>query len=432
MTRTTIADVAKAAGVSVSTVSRALRGLDRVNPETRERVEKEANRLHFSFSKSASSLASGKTMRIAVLLPSEISSWFNSHAFEGIYEVMSKADYDVVPYIVWTQEDLDRFFQNLPGNRNVDAIIEASFDFDEAKKRVLGELTIPVVGMNAPSTHGLDAGVAIDDAAAMSAIVRFLKSLGHKTLAYIGQPVNASPFICSDIVREKGFLDAAKECGYGDDDIIIVPSLTHMDVQNEQDIYSGIVAQLLSAPKQPTGICVSVDAAAVPLLKELRRMGWHVPQDVSVVGFDDDPSASIVDMTTMHQNPTEIGRIAARKTLALLAGGGLEEQVSDNSFCRCWQARPWRNRSPSYPLPLCYEAPRNACIDCPNFPKSCRRGPYPARTVPLTNRRPTSGGATCENCPIARRPQPRTWPSEAAPRENRPIIRRPRPQPLLS
>lgn len=328
MTRTTIADVAKAAGVSVSTVSRALRGLDRVNPETRERVEKEANRPHFSFSKSASSLASGKTMRIAVLLPSEISSWFNSHAFEGIYEVMSKADYDVVPYIVWTQEDLDRFFQNLPGNRNVDAIIEASFDFDEAKKRVLGELTIPVVGMNAPSTHGLDAGVAIDDAAAMSAIVRFLKSLGHKTLAYIGQPVNASPFICSDIVREKGFLDAAKECGYGDDDIIIVPSLTHMDVQNEQDIYSGIVAQLFSAPKQPTGICVSVDAAAVPLLKELRRMGWRVPQDVSVVGFDDDPSASIVDMTTMHQNPTEIGRIAARKTLALLAGETLEEPFS--------------------------------------------------------------------------------------------------------
>ena len=328
MTRTTIADVAKAAGVSVSTVSRALRGLDRVNPETRERVEKEANRLHFSFSKSASSLASGKTMRIAVLLPSEISSWFNSHAFEGIYEVMSKADYDVVPYIVWTQEDLDRFFQNLPGNRNVDAIIEASFDFDEAKKRVLGELTIPVVGMNAPSTHGLDAGVAIDDAAAMSAIVRFLKSLGHKTLAYIGQPLNASPFICSDIVREKGFLDAAKECGYGDDDIIIVPSLTHMDVQNEQDIYSGIVAQLFSAPKQPTGICVSVDAAAVPLLKELRRMGWRVPQDVSVVGFDDDPSASIVDMTTMHQNPTEIGRIAARKTLALLAGETLEEPFS--------------------------------------------------------------------------------------------------------
>ena len=93
--------------------------------------------------------------------------------------------YDIVPYIVWTQDDLDAFFQNLPGNRNVDAVIEASFDFDEAKKQVLGDLTIPVVGMNAPSTHGLDAGVAIDDEASMATIVRFLKSLGHKTLAYI-------------------------------------------------------------------------------------------------------------------------------------------------------------------------------------------------------------------------------------------------------
>ena len=115
MPRTTIADVAQAAGVSVSTVSRALRGLDRVSPETRERIEQEAKRLHFSFSKSASSLASGKTMRVAVLLPNEISSWFNAHAFEGIYEVMSKAGYDIVPYIVWTQDDLDAFFQNLPG-----------------------------------------------------------------------------------------------------------------------------------------------------------------------------------------------------------------------------------------------------------------------------------------------------------------------------
>ena len=92
MPRTTIADVAR---VSVSTVSRALRGLDRVSPETRERIEQEAKRLHFSFSKSASSLASGKTMRVAVLLPNEISSWFNAHAFEGVYE---GSDFDLVQF----------------------------------------------------------------------------------------------------------------------------------------------------------------------------------------------------------------------------------------------------------------------------------------------------------------------------------------------
>ena len=142
-------------------------------------------------------------MRVAVLLPNEISSWFNAHARRH-YEVMSKAGYDIVPYIVWTQDDLDAFSKS-SGNRNVDAVIEASFDFDEAKKQVLGDLTIPVVGMNAPSTHGLDAGVAIDDEASMATIVRFLKSLGHKTLAYIEPaPSTPRPFVSLRQAAQEG------------------------------------------------------------------------------------------------------------------------------------------------------------------------------------------------------------------------------------
>lgn len=325
MGRTTIADVAQAAGVSVSTVSRALRGLDRVSPATRRRIEEEAERLHFSFSRSASSLASGKTMRVAMLLPSEMSSWFNSHAFEGVYEVLAPQGYDVIPYIVWNMDELDRFFQSLPGNRNVDAIIVASFDFDEAKGRILGESNVPVIGINTPSMHGLDASAYIDDMTAIGNVVRFLRSQGHETLAYVGQPVNASPFICSDSVRERGFLKAAAECGYGDGDIITIPSLRTAGGQREQDVYSGIVAQLLSAVRRPTGICVSNDAAAIPLIKEMRRIGWQVPQDASVVGFDNGPSAAIADLTTVHQNPVETGREAARKALALMNGQTLTE-----------------------------------------------------------------------------------------------------------
>nr|WP_274608104.1 substrate-binding domain-containing protein [Bifidobacterium pongonis] len=152
-----------------------------------------------------------------------------------------------------------------------------------------------------------------------------MRSQGHKTLAYVSQPVNASPFICSDSVRERGFLQAATECGYGDGDIITIPSLRTAGGQSEQDVYSGIVAQLLSAVRRPTGICVSNDAAAVPLIKEMRRVGWQVPQDTSVIGFDDDPSAAIADLTTVHQNPVETGREAARKALALMNGQTLEE-----------------------------------------------------------------------------------------------------------
>lgn len=108
MPRTTIADVAQAAGVSVSTVSRALRGLDRVSPETRERIEQEAKRLHFSFRKArrpwrpanhASRRAAAERNQQLVQRP----------RLRSIYEVMSKAGYDIVPYIVWTQDDLDAF-----------------------------------------------------------------------------------------------------------------------------------------------------------------------------------------------------------------------------------------------------------------------------------------------------------------------------------
>lgn len=126
---------------------------------------------------------------------------------------------------------------------------------------------------------------------------------GAYTLAYVSQPVNASPFICSESVREQGFVRAAEECGYGDGDVIVIPSLRNAGEQVEQDMYSGIVAQLLSAVRKPTGICVSCDAAVVPLIKEMRRMGWRVPQDASVIGFDDDISAAVADLTTVHQNP---------------------------------------------------------------------------------------------------------------------------------
>ena len=157
----------------------------------------------------------------------------------------------------------------------------------------------------------------------MSGVVRFPRSQGHTTLAYVSQSVNASPFICSESVREQGFVRAAEECGYGDGDVIVIPSLRNAGEQVEQDMYSGIVAQLLSAVRTPIGICVSCDAAAVPLIKKMRR--WRVPQDASVIGFDDDISAAVADLTTVHQNPVQIGREAAHKALALMNGQTLDE-----------------------------------------------------------------------------------------------------------
>ncbi|OZG68661.1 LacI family DNA-binding transcriptional regulator [Bifidobacterium eulemuris] len=328
MARTTIDDVAKEAGVSVSTVSRALRGLDKVNPQTRLRVEEAAARLHFSFSKTASSLASGKTMRVAVLLPNEISDWFNANAFEGVYEVLSKEGYDVVPYVMWSEQDLDRFFQTLPGTQNVDAIIVTSFDLDDDKKRVLSELTLPVIGINTPTNDGLDASAAIDDVEAMRAVVRLLHSLGHASVAYVEQPANPSPFVCSDSVRLQGFLDAVDELGYDDDQVMTIPSMRGKDARDMQTAISDLAAQLLSAPSKPTGICVESDRCAVLLRKELDRLGWKIPDEVSLVGFDGDNLGDLAELTTVRQDPVAIGRAAALKALALMKGEALDEPYS--------------------------------------------------------------------------------------------------------
>ena len=137
-------------------------------------------------------------------MPNEISSWFNAHTFEGIYEVLSREGYDVVPYVMWGDADLERFFHTLPGMQNIDAVFIVSFVLDVAKQRVLSSLTVPVVGINTPSTDGFDASVRIDDIAAMRGVVWLLRSFGHESVAYVEQLMQPSPFVCSDSVRMEG------------------------------------------------------------------------------------------------------------------------------------------------------------------------------------------------------------------------------------
>ena len=217
--KASIQAVAAEAGVSISTVSRTFAKPNLVLPETRSKVMAAAEKLDYRISRSAAALKTGQSFRVALLMSDPISTWFNSNTYAGLDSVLHPAGYDISIFEMADTHDRHEFFATLPVRRNVDAVIEASFDFDEAKKQVLGDLTIPVVGMNAPSTHGLDAGVAIDDEASMATIVRFLKSLGHKTLAYIEQPINTTPFVCSDRLRKKGFSEASQACGYADEDI---------------------------------------------------------------------------------------------------------------------------------------------------------------------------------------------------------------------
>ena len=131
MDRAGIREVAKAAGVSISTVSRAFTRPELVSERTRRKVLETADKLDFNISRSATSLKSGQTYRVAMLMNEEITSWFNTEVFAGIESVMHNAGYDVSLFQhVDTAENRKEFFTNLPVRRNVDAVFVTSFGVD--------------------------------------------------------------------------------------------------------------------------------------------------------------------------------------------------------------------------------------------------------------------------------------------------------------
>ena len=123
---TSIQDVAREAGVSISTVSRSFTRPDLVSAKTRERVLAIADKLNFSLSRSAAALKSGRSLRIAVLMSGHIRLWFTASVIEGLNEVLHTQGYDISVFQISSIEERKEFFEMLPVRRNADAVIVAS------------------------------------------------------------------------------------------------------------------------------------------------------------------------------------------------------------------------------------------------------------------------------------------------------------------
>lgn len=326
MARATIAEVAELAGVSQATVSRALRGAGKVAPKTRAKVEAAADRLGFTLSKSASSLASGKTMRVVLLFSDKLNEWFNANVLQGVYEVLEPEGYDVSPTFVTGRQETERYFAQLPKNRNADAIIISSFQLDESAREKLRVTDMPTVGVNIPAESFCDAAIGVDNYDGMSKAVRLLKSLGHQRIAFVVDYI-PDDMVYNTSQRTEAFLEAAEQNGYDDEYAYVITADEHDAPLSKADLAAQLVAKLLSLPHMPTAICAETDQVAIAVIKELGKQQLHVPEDISVIGFDDADIAQAANLTTVRQNPLEMGRNAARKTLSLLRG-----QTPDTSY----------------------------------------------------------------------------------------------------
>ncbi|MBM6700062.1 LacI family DNA-binding transcriptional regulator [Bifidobacterium pullorum subsp. saeculare] len=325
MTKASIQAVAREAGVSTSTVSRAFAKPDLVLPETRERVMAAARKLDYRVSRSAAALKSGQSFRVALLMSGGV-TWFNASVYAGLGSVLRPAGYDIAVFPMSSAADRRSFFEDLPVRRNADAVIVGSFDIDPGEVARLKRMAVPIVGVNIPSPAGFDAGVSIDDRAAERAAAEHLVTLGHRRIAFVGyggDEAGADPHALrfSATARLRGVLDAcAAHAAQG-----VEATVLNLPADRDRDRANAAVELILSAMPVPTAVCVCEDGLAVPTLLRLRQYGREVPGDLSLVGFDDNPYAAPVGLTTVHQDPFAMGAAAARKTLALIAGEPLGE-----------------------------------------------------------------------------------------------------------
>ncbi|HEX8488388.1 MAG TPA: LacI family DNA-binding transcriptional regulator [Propionibacteriaceae bacterium] len=311
-----MADVAERAGVSVTTVSRALRQSALVSPETRARVLAAADELSFAVSRAASSLATGRLGRVGVLVSGHLGAWFNGSILDGIYGHLHERGLELLIYRITDRSDRAEFFATLPARRNADALIVASFALSPAEQQRLQELSMPLVYLNqsAPGSPS----VSIDDVSAARMGARHLLNLGHQRIAYV-RTVGQTGFFYSAAQREQGFRAELAAAGVPEQEQII---LSATSVSNGEQV----VAQHLSRPLLPTALMVESDELALSVMAACWRVGLRTPEDVSVLGFDDHAMAGTFGLSTIAQPVDLLGRRAAAMAMGLVtATTGSEE-----------------------------------------------------------------------------------------------------------
>ncbi|MEW2403985.1 LacI family DNA-binding transcriptional regulator [Streptomyces sp. NPDC046862] len=313
----TMADVAERAGVSPSTVSRTLRGLPTVSPEVRARVEQAARELNFAVSRQASSLVTGRTGVVAVLVPT-LNSWFMGSALSSLAPLLRAADMQLTLYVIPDMSERTAFFEHLPARRNADALLVFSFDLTDEETARLDDLGMPVIYVS-QHVEGRPS-VYVDDVAGARMGTRHLLNLGHRRIAFLAT-VGASGFTFSSHERLLGYRQALSEAGIPLDDELVV---TARALARDKRATLEAVGKLLSLREPPTAVFAEQDELAAAVIGILRTMQIDVPQRISVLGFDDQPVAEWVDLSTVAQLPTDMGRVAGELALKLISDPGAD------------------------------------------------------------------------------------------------------------
>jgi DNA-binding LacI/PurR family transcriptional regulator len=303
----TIYDVAKRAGVSITTVSRILNTPDKVNSETREKVLTAIDALGFVPKAEARARAMQHTGRIGVISP-----FFTAPSFiqrlRGVATTLSPENYELVIYTVDSNDRIQGYLSSLPLTGNLDGLIILSLPVDDAQVRRLIDHGLPTVLIEYP--HPKLNCVEIDDVEGGYMATTYLLGKGHRRIAFLGDTDLPEYSIHPVSLRLRGFRRALKEAR------IKLPETFVRLAPYSQEQTRKVAKELLNMPEPPTAIFAATDFQALGVLKAALQLGFKVPDQLAVIGFDDLDIAEYVDLTTISQHLDESGRLAVEILLA--------------------------------------------------------------------------------------------------------------------
>jgi len=306
----TIYDVAAAAQVSISTVSRVLNNPEKVNDATRNAVLEAIKKMGFVPKAEARARALKEFRRIGVLTP-----FFTAPSFvqrlRGIASALQSTNYELVIFAVDSLPALNGYLETLPLTGNLDGLIVLSLQFKDHYARQLLGHGLETVLIEYP--HRILNSVQIDDVAGGRLAAEYLLQKGHRKLGFAGDTTIPEFGIHPITLRQRGFREGLQDAGLSlnEENTLLVPYDVEATRQKAREF--------LASPLRPTGMFAATDLQAIGILRAARDLGLKVPQDLAILGFDDLDIAEYAGITTICQHLDESGCVAVELLLSRLA-----------------------------------------------------------------------------------------------------------------
>jgi len=311
----TIQDVARTAGVSVSTVSRVLNGKVDVASDTQERIRSVIDDMGYTTNLAARSMRSFKKNLIGLIMP-DIAYPFAIEVMKGVNRAIAESEFDL---LVYTTGDVYKSGSASHEQKYVSLLNNSIADGTIIVAPVTGGFNTeaPIVSIdplmsnpNYPSVHATNYQGALD-------AMDYLLSLGHKRIATI----TGRPELESTNRRLKGYRDGLIKAGLPIDERLIA--------SGDYTTLSGArcARQLLSLDPPPTAIFAANDQTAIGVFQVAQELGIRIPEDLSVIGFDNISESRYMGLTTIDQFISEMGYVAAQMLFKLINGESLDSQI---------------------------------------------------------------------------------------------------------